>query len=220
LSTLLLETITITLLGAMFPGPTTAATLTAGLRHRHAGLWVALGHGLVEMPFILLLAGGIGELIQAHRAGVTLAVGSAGGLVLVWLGVQGLRGLRGTADAAAPAPQRHPLQIGVVLTAANPYFFVWWATIGLTLIVQGVTLGAAAFGLFMATHWLVDVVCLDILSMAGYHGGNVLGGRRQKVILAACAVALMVFGCLFLCDAVKAYFSWCGSAAASGNSSA
>jgi threonine/homoserine/homoserine lactone efflux protein len=180
--TLLLETVTITLLGAMFPGPITAATLSAGLRRRHAGLWVALGHGLVEVPFVLLLAGGIGELVQGHQTGVTAVVGSAGGLVLVWMGVQGLRGLGSTADAAAPAPQQHPLVIGVVLSAANPYFLIWWATIGLALIVQGIKLGAAAFGLFLAAHWLVDVVWLEVLSVAGYQGPvcSEAGGRTRS----------------------------------------
>jgi len=52
----LLSTVAISLSGVMAPGPITAATLAAGARGRHAGAMICLGHVVVELPLILLLA--------------------------------------------------------------------------------------------------------------------------------------------------------------------
>jgi threonine/homoserine/homoserine lactone efflux protein len=52
----LLATVTaISLTGVIAPGPVTAITITRGMRRRDAGLLIAVGHGMVEMPMILLV---------------------------------------------------------------------------------------------------------------------------------------------------------------------
>ena len=59
----LLKPVVVSLSGVMAPGPVTAATFVAGSRRRHAGLWIALGHAVVEVPLMLLLAAGMGEFL-------------------------------------------------------------------------------------------------------------------------------------------------------------
>jgi hypothetical protein len=60
-----------------------------------------------------------------------------------------------------------------------------------------------AFGLFALTHWLCDLVWLEALSLASFKGSRLLGGRNQRVVLAVCALALLVFGAMFIHDAVR-----------------
>ena len=199
--TFLFNTVAISLVGVMFPGPVTAASLAAGSRFRHAGLWIAVGHGLIEVPLILLLACGIGEFLDTHRAEVKAVVGLAGGGALLWMGGSGLHELRTPARPSDPRPQTAPLRIGVVLTVANPYFLIWWSTIGLALIAQGLELGALAFGVFIFVHWLCDLVWLEVLSLTGSQGASLLSGAREKAVLAVCACVLLLFGCKFLYDA-------------------
>jgi threonine/homoserine/homoserine lactone efflux protein len=146
---------------------------------------------------------GVGEFLGSHGGAMTAAVGLAGGAVLIWMGVQGLLDLRKTVNRSGPHAQRHPFWIGVLLTAANPYFHLWWATVGLTFITQGIQLGMLAFGLFLVGHWLCDLVWLEVLSVASFRGSTLLGGRKEKVILAVCALILLAFGCKFLYDAAR-----------------
>ena len=82
---LLVQTVAISLSGVMAPGPITAATLTAGAQRAHAGFWIALGHALIEVPLIILLARGVGEVLESRRTAVTVIVGTAGGMILIWL---------------------------------------------------------------------------------------------------------------------------------------
>ena len=73
--------------------------------------------------------------------------------------------------------------IGIILTGANPYFLVWWATVGLALTTQAVELGLLAFALFSVVHWLCDLVWLEALSLASHKGTELLGGRVQRIVL-------------------------------------
>ena len=117
------------------------------------------------------------------------------------MGVQMLRGLRRTINPAARSGGHGPIWTGIILSAGNPYFLLWWATVGLALASQASRLGMLAFGLFAILHWLCDLVWLEALSLATFKGSKLLGDRNQRIVLAVCALALLVFGVTFIHDA-------------------
>ncbi len=198
----LFKAVAISLSGVMAPGPMTIATITESARRKHAGIWLSLGHGVVEIPLIVLIVVGAGVLLRI--AAVRAGIGVVGGMFLLLFGAQLLTSLDDVVSAAtgASAPAgRHPFWTGVALTGANPYFLLWWATIGLSLVAQAADIGVWAFALFALVHWLCDVVWLEALSLAGHKGASLLSGSAQKRILALCAVVLIVFGVMFLYDA-------------------
>lgn len=208
----LLNAVGISLSGVMAPGPMTAATLAAGLRSPHAGALIALGHATVEIPLMLLIVAGAGAVFRIPS--VKLGIGVAGGAFLVFMGSQLLIALRNADVVESDAGERHPFLTGVVLTAANPYFLIWWATVGLALTTDAVSFGVLAFVLFGVLHWLCDLVWLEILSVASYKGTAVLGRRLQQAMLLVCGIALLVFGVLFFKDAWHDYRHLPGSSAA------
>jgi len=117
------------------------------------------------------------------------------------MGLQLLLSVR-SLDRASEAPvQRQPLVSGIALTAANPYFLIWWATVGLALATQSVAFGAAGLVLFTLAHWLCDFVWLEILSLAGFQGSERFGRRAQLAIALICGAVLLGFGIKFLYDA-------------------
>ncbi|NQT39966.1 MAG: LysE family transporter [Planctomycetes bacterium] len=197
--TFLLKATAISLSGVMAPGPMTAATLAAGARRRHAGAMIALGHAVVEFPLMLIIIAGAGKLFEIES--VKLGIGLTGGAFLLLMGVQLLTAAGKAADAAKLSDRRHPLLTGIILTGANPYFLIWWATIGLALATQAAELGIMAFVLFAVIHWLCDLVWLEVLSLTSYMGTELLGGRLQQIVLVVCGLTLLGFGCMFLADA-------------------
>ena len=189
----------ISLSGVMAPGPITAATLAAGAKSRHAGAFIGVGHIVVELPLILLLATGVGAFLQSATVGAW--IGLAGGLCLLLMGVQLLISLRHQSAGSSVQLQQHPFLTGIVLTGANPYFLLWWATVGLALTSAALELGVMALGLFALIHWLCDVGWLEVLSLAGFKGSETFGQRSEKLVAAVCAVVLIVFAGKFLYDA-------------------
>ncbi len=188
----------ISLSGVLQPGALTAATVSAGARRRWAGVWIAAGHGVVELPLMLLVLHSA-ERLADPRVGV--AIGAVGGAFLLWMAWGSFRGACRPADLTARQATRHPLAIGIIMSACNPYFLAWWLTVGLTLAQGASSLGRFAFAAFAAVHWSLDLIWLTALAWTAHKGGKVWGARAQEVVLGLCAAALLAFGAVFLADA-------------------
>jgi threonine/homoserine/homoserine lactone efflux protein len=194
----LAQVFVISLSGVLQPGPVTAAAITMGARNRLAGTLMGLGHVAVELPVMVLLIFGVGDLLKLPAVGI--GIGLAGGSFLVWMGVTMLKDLKKADDAEVTIAKGGPLATGIILSGGNPYFLIWWATVGLTLITMARGLGVWAFVLFALVHWSCDLTWLTVLSWASFAGTNVLGPRRRRFVLIFCAVALVGFGLYFIGD--------------------
>ena len=51
----LFQVVLISMSGVMQPGPVTAATVSIGAENKYAGLLIAVGHGIVEFPLMILI---------------------------------------------------------------------------------------------------------------------------------------------------------------------
>jgi threonine/homoserine/homoserine lactone efflux protein len=197
----LAEAILISLSGVMSPGPITAVAVGRGGESPYAGVLVALGHGLIEFPLIALVGWGFGTLVETPwvRTGIALV----GGIVLLVLGIGMLRQQREAGTSKEPN-QRMPLVAGLVLSAGNPFFLIWWVTVGAALIgrsLQFGTWGPLALG---AAHWSVDLTWCTFLSVLSYRGRRTFGPRFQETVLVLCGAFLVLFGGKYIWEAVSA----------------
>ncbi|MBA7675177.1 hypothetical protein ES703_83407 [subsurface metagenome] len=192
----LFEVVVISLSGVMMPGPVTAAAVAMGTRSRYAGTLIAVGHGIIEFPLMILIMLGMDKLLKSTNA--KIIIGLAGGVFLLIMAIQMLRNLRSAEKEQAKVTKSAPVLAGLILSAGNPYFLLWWATIGLTLATTASQFGVWAFALFAVVHWLCDFVWLGALSWASFKGSGLLSPRRQRTLLLICSLALLVFGVVFI----------------------
>ena len=192
----------ISLSGVMAPGPVTAAAIGMGARSRYAGMLIAIGHGIVEFPLMILIVLGMGRILQLPTA--QIAIGLAGGSFLLMMAIGMLRSLRSAGMQETKVAKSAPLLAGIILSAGNPYFLFWWATVGLALATTATGMGIWAFALFAVVHWLCDFIWLGALSWASFKGTGLFGSRSQQIVLMICAVALFFFGLFFIYKAVAA----------------
>lgn len=196
----------ISLSGALSPGPLTALALSEGMRAgRWAGVRLALGHGLVEIPLVFAIAYGLGEWLR--RPLVSGLIGLLGAAVLLWMGYGlALGAWRGTLTlAGAPAgPRPAALRFGhapagIIFTLTNPYWSLWWVTLGATYVARVVALAAtpAAVGGLALTHWSIDLAWLGGLGLLAASGRRFIGDRPYRVALLVCGVFLLAFGLFF-----------------------
>lgn len=204
LSAFLLEAVLISLSGVMAPGPITAVTLSKGTKSPHAGAIIALGHGIVEIPLMILILYGFGEILKILY--IKAIIGLLGGLFLLKMGLNLLQGIKQAKINSSNDPHS-PLMAGIVLSLANPYFLIWWATIGSILIFRSITFGLLGFVIFMILHWFCDFFWCYFLSALSFKGGQFFGKRLQQVLFAICGVFLLFFSSKFIYDAVKIFFS-------------
>ena len=205
LSAFLIEAVLISLSGVMAPGPITAVTVSKGTKSPHAGAIIALGHGIVEIPLMILILYGFGEILKI--AYIKAIIGLLGGLFLLKMGLNLLQGIKQAKINSSNNPHS-PLMAGIILSLANPYFLIWWATIGSILIFRSITFGLFGFVIFMILHWSCDFFWCYFLSALSFKGGQFFGKRLQQVLFAICGVFLLFFSAKFIYDAMKIFFSF------------
>ena len=196
----LIQVVIISLTGVMAPGPITAMTVGTGTRSPHAGAMVAVGHGIVEFPLMILIYFGLGHVLRLFY--FRLIIFTLGGLFLLLMGLDILRSIKHM-SAERNKVQNKPFVAGILLSMGNAYFLIWWATVGASLISKAVEFGLIGILLFATVHWLCDFFWLYFLSAVSFKSGHFFGLRFQKTVFAVCGFFLLFFSVVFLLDAAR-----------------
>jgi len=190
-----LSVILISLSGVMAPGPITAATIAHGNRSPNAGILIAVGHGIVEFPLMILIALGFGELVKTPSVSASIAIAGEG--VLIYMGFRMLKAYRNKISNVNQV-SRTPLMAGIMLSIGNPYFIIWWATVGATLVITAVKFGIVVFFLFAITHWSIDLIWYYTLSLTTFKASSIWGEKFSKLVFVFCGAILVFFGGMFI----------------------
>jgi threonine/homoserine/homoserine lactone efflux protein len=187
------------LTGALAPGPTLVATVNTSLKTGWtAGPKVAAGHALVEILVFLLIVQGLATAAQQYSHFIALL----GGLALIAFGLLTVIGSRSVAlVSSAQDSISNPYLAGVLTSAANPYFWIWWLSVGSALVIDGLKGGLILAGLFMIGHWGADFGWYTLISTSMEKGKKILSDANYRRILALCGCFLIVFGLYYLSNA-------------------
>jgi len=191
----LLSVIVISLSGVMMPGPLFAVTVAKSYKSQFAGIQIALGHAMVEIPLILLIYFGFARFFQHELGQLILSV--VGGVVLIWLGIGMFKAKARVIGMGKDLPY-NSVVAGVVTSVLNPFFILWWATIGSMLIMNSLNFGTTGFALFVPVHWLCDLVWLLFVSILVYRTRALWGRKFQEGLFITCSLLLIGFGGWFL----------------------
>jgi len=191
----------VSLSGVMMPGPVLAATIAKSWRSGFAGSFIAIGHGLVEFPLMFLIYFGLSSFFQNQP--VKIALGLAGGGVLIYMG----KGIFNLKKAAQTTLQDNPTSratlAGAITSILNPYFILWWVTVGTALIMRSIIFGVLGFILFAIVHWLCDFVWYSLISYGVHRSGRVWGKKVQLLLFGLSSFLLIGFGVWFIISSLK-----------------
>ena len=199
-----LGTVVVTSLsGVMMPGPMFTVTLAKSLKSPWAGVWVSLGHAVVEVPLILLVYFGLARFFQNDT--VQLALSVVGGGMIIWMGVGLFRARRELAREGKDTSY-NAFTAGILMSGLNPFFLVWWVTVGSLLLITFLdAVGTWGLPIFVLVHWLCDLVWLAIVSFTIYRTHSFWGPRVQEWVFIVLSLALLFFGGQFVVKGVMGY---------------
>jgi threonine/homoserine/homoserine lactone efflux protein len=189
------------LTGALAPGPTLIATIQSTMRQGwKSGPLVTCGHIIAEFLIVILIAAGIPFL----PAGSSSLIGGVGGAALIIFGVLTIRSARGAtlSTVSESSKMQSPLIAGLVTSISNPYFWIWWFSVGSALLLSSLASGIAGLVAFILGHWLSDLSWFTLVSISIYKSRALLGDREYMIILFTCGVVLMTFGAWFIVSGV------------------
>ncbi|OPY58233.1 MAG: leucine export protein LeuE [Pelotomaculum sp. PtaU1.Bin035] len=212
--------------GAMMPGPLLTITIGESARRGFtAGPLITLGHGILEIALILALAGGLSEFLTQSIVSYTIAI--LGGAFLIYMGFEIVRdAVTGKASLNVLQPESksdgsetkipgmsktltenvcsdrgrnmHPVVAGILVSVSNPYWILWWATVGLGYITVSLRSGLIGLASFFTGHILADLVWYSLVSAAIAGGRRFFSNGIYKGILIASGIFLIGLGGYFI----------------------
>ena len=191
----------ISLSGALMPGPVFATVLTKSCKSPWAGAQASLGHAVIEVPLILLISFGAAAFFD--QAAVKFVLGVAGGGMVVWMGIGMFRARKIIASGQKDTPY-NAFTAGILLSASNPFFILWWATVGALLILKAAEFGAGGLWALILTHWSTDLIWMSIVSAVVYRTHKLWAPAFQEAVFTGCSLLLVGFGGWFVVSGIQA----------------
>ena len=194
--------------GALVPGPMLTVTVSDSVKKGpKTGPMMVIGHFVTEFILIISILAGFSWLVGSTTAAII--IGSLGGIMLIYMGYNTSKS---TVDIGTPAftddngSKYGTIVKGVLTSVSNPYFFIWWATIGLAFLFKGLEI-AGLVGLFgfIIGHWSADLGWFSLVSFFSSKGSKIMNHKQYGLLMKICGIFLIVLGVYFL---LAAQLNW------------
>ena len=200
---ILLSVVTISLSGVMMPGPMFAVTLAKSYRSPWAGAQISLGHAVIEVPLILLIYFGFAQFFENNIVQLVLSI--LGGGMIIWLGINMFRVRAKIVQEGRDLPY-NAFTAGILTSGFNPFFLLWWATIGSLLIMKFLDFGTTGLIVFILVHWSCDLIWLSFVSILIYRTKSLWSRKFQEGLFITCSLLLVGFGGWFMVSGLLSWF--------------
>jgi len=196
----------IALSGALIPGPLLTITIgESAKRGAKAGPLLIVGHGILEGVLVILLLGGLSAVMT--NVLFMLVSFFLGGAILLIMGVKMLResaSIDFDIFKEKESKGGNIILLGIVGSLSNPYWAIWWATIGLGYLVSSIKVGVQGVIAFFVGHILADFAWYALVSVAISRGREIFPVKVYRRLVFCCGSFLILFGVWFLAEGVKA----------------
>jgi len=184
--------------GAVMPGPMLTVTINqtrkTGLK---TGPIIILGHAFMECIMLTLLLLGLAPILTNDK--VFSGIGLIGAAVLIYLGIGMLKSMSTIEfeSSRSDAKSTNLILSGIITSVSNPFWFVWWSTIGLGYITYSLKYGYSGLLAFFSGHLFADFLWYFLISFVFTKGSHFITPKIYKGIIGGCGVMLLLFAIIF-----------------------
>src|SRR5918993_1377851 len=211
-----LQVILISTSGVLSPGPLFLINLLYGTRYgSFVGLKIASGHAIVEFPLIIILSYSLYTFSSFNVSDVVFKfIGTIGGIFILFFSILQIYSI--LRDKKFNQSQgitntkfniRNPILVGFIFTILNPFFLVWWFTIGSKLISDSVINFGILEGIsiiFLSHIWM-DYFWLWFTSFMINKGKSIIKEKVYRIFVFTISVILGIYGFYLLFMSLTTY---------------
>ena len=194
------------------PGPVLAVTISSVVQVGFiAAVLIMLGHSILELMMVVALALGLKNVLKNRF--VTGAIGVVGGSVLLWFAY----GMITSAYSGISVPQTTAtvqgstitylglIGKGAITSLSNPYWLIWWATIGVTYMMVSLEKSVVGISTFYIGHISSDFAWYCAVAAALVLGKQLLSDRIYMWLIIICGLFLAYLGIYFFYTGVRKF---------------
>ena len=196
--------------GALMPGPMLTLVISSvAQKGFKTAVFIVIGHSVLEL--LIVASFYLGVLKYLNNALAVKIISVVGGVFLIYMAVsiivsiarkkikldldskktnQNL-GARGTLIITAK---------GILISLANPYWYVWWMTIGAAFMIKSVQHSFGGVASFYVGHILADFIWYLFVGFLISTGRRFFNQKIYIGILLACSLFLLYLGIRFIAD--------------------
>ena len=211
-----LQVILVSISGVLSPGPLFFINLLYGSRYgSFVGLKVASGHALVEFPLIIALSYGLYSFSYTlHVSDVIFKfIGLIGGIFLLLFSIFQIISIlkdKSTNSQVIINPKfniKNPILVGFIFTLLNPFFLVWWLTIGSKLISDSlINFGILeGISIIFLSHIWMDYFWLWFTAFMINRGRSIIKEKVFRIFVFVVSVILGIYGFYLLFMSLTTY---------------
>jgi threonine/homoserine/homoserine lactone efflux protein len=186
--------------GAVAPGPLMMIAISQSAKGWKNSIKLISGHVVLEAFLVLLLVLGFQWVLKSPL--VTKVIGLLGGSFLAFMGISQLTAIKGEISQVEKNDQKIPLPItGALVSLSNPYFLLWWMSVGSAFLVKAQTSFLAGVTAFYFGHILSDILWYSLI---GVFGNTILKSSLiYKIVMTVTGLFLIGFGLFFVLDSLR-----------------
>lgn len=201
--------------GAVTPGPVlTIVIKETPQRGWTTGPLVVVGHSILELLLIIGLVLGLDLILETSIAQLIICL--IGGIILCILAALMLIdalikkiSITTTLDQKSSNGLKAkfvPIFDGIITSISSPFWILWWATIGISLIftelppltVTPIVFGFIGLLVFYIGHIMADMAWYTFISAMIASGKKLINDKIYRIILVCCAAYLIYLGITFI----------------------
>jgi threonine/homoserine/homoserine lactone efflux protein len=201
----------VALTGAMSPGPLFTYTIMKSIKTPRRGflmgLWIVIGHAILEFALICILLLGFAALLQ--QSIILKIIGVLGCGLLLYFGISIILDVKNNkistefltkeSEISTKPPSKgleNPIIGGVIVSMSNPYWWLWWAAIGFAFMLKYNITFTNIPGLvaFFLGHEMGDLVWYFFVSVLVSLGKRAINKKIYYAILILCGLFMIGFG--------------------------
>ncbi len=183
--------------GAISPGPLLAITVEETIkRNFKAGPIIIVGHALLELFMVIFLVLGFGNFLKMEKVQIWLSI--SGGIFLIYFGVSTFfstsKFITENYKNLELTKNHFLIFKGFFVSLSNPYWTVWWITIGIVYLSFALPYGFLGIFLFFIGHILSDFLWYSFISYFIYKSKKVINKKYLKYLSIFFGIFLIGFG--------------------------
>ena len=179
------------------------------------GFWtsvfIVIGHSILELAVVIAFF--MGALKYLENPLIIKIIGILGGVFLLYIGVDILvsvfrkkfiinfKSILGKKTITGRSTGIIILK-GILVSLANPYWWIWWLSIGAAFMVRSVKFDMVGISSFFVGHISADFIWYLFIGILISTGRKIFNQKVYNGILIACSVFLFYLGIRFIIDAI------------------
>ena len=211
-----LQVILVSTSGVLSPGPLFFINILYGSKYgSFVGLKIASGHAIVEFPLIIALSYGLHSFSYSLYLSDTISkfIGLSGGIFILLFSILQIISILNDKSINSQAITnnkfiiKNPILAGFIFTLMNPFFIVWWLTIGSKLISDSIVNFGIVEGIAIIffSHIWMDYFWLWFTSFMINKGKFIIKEKVYKIFVFAISIILGIYGSYLLFMSLTTY---------------